>query len=202
MCCDLEQIVHRSRMKNCTSQEWYINFNSNNLGTISGKLSDNFWTILQFWGNFGITSRTTLRQRWKSAPYRSGTTTSRRSTQLERSAGKRTESYIPKPFLEKSGNGLFLYSYIFRNPIWRNRVITSLHIPGVQLLWRRQTEKMQELVFNALDTNKNGKISFRSLNLLFWVLEYLKHLCLCQGMVAGSLYLPEGNPRRKAGLDF
>ena len=60
MCHDLEQTVHRSRMKNCTPQEWYINFNSNNFGTIWGKLSDNFWTILLFGGNFGIT----LSQYW------------------------------------------------------------------------------------------------------------------------------------------
>jgi len=34
-----------------------------------------------------------------------------------------------------------------------------------------QTEKMQELVFNALDTNKNGKISFR---------EWLLAVCICR----------------------
>ena len=33
-----------------------------------------------------------------------------------------------------------------------------IHLP---LLFFRQTEKMQELVFNALDTNNSGTISFR-----------------------------------------
>ena len=96
---------------------------------------DNFAILRQLWDNFEpIEGQLWDRDEKIHLALRSGTTTSRRSTQLERSAGKRTESYIPKPYLEKSGNGLFLFSYILWNPIWGNRVITSHHIPGVQLV--------------------------------------------------------------------
>ena len=74
--------------------------------------------------------------------YRSGTTTSKRSTQAGRSAGIYIASYILRSFLEKLGNGP-----------------NKLDTPPSSFF--RQTEKMQELVFNALDTNNSGTISFR-----------------------------------------
>ena len=61
-----------------------------------------------------------------------------------------------------------------------------IHLP---LLFFRQTEKMQELVFNALDTNNSGTISFR-----FSIENALVPFPRCQGVVAGRVHLPEGNP--------
>ena len=56
---------------------------------------------------------------------------------------------------------------------------------------------MQELVFNALDTNNSGTISFR-----FSIENALVPFPRCQGVVAGRVHLPEGNPWREACLDF
>ena len=74
---------------------------------------------------------------------------------------------------------------------------TSLKLDTPPSFFFRQTEKMQELVFNALDTNNSGTISFR-----FSIENALVPFPRCQGVVAGRVHLPEGNPRREARLDF